>query len=119
MRIVHLNESKFAMLMESDSYLPFKTFYDETVKFLNTLLKDPINAKPSEKLRSHGIESASFRKKLYDKGIIDKKERIDEPYDEETRKMTSRYYVTYTVKETETVKRRLRELYKEMFENNE
>lgn len=118
MRIVHINEAKFPMMVESDNYLPFKTFFDETIKFLNDLLKDPIGAKPSEKLQSHGIENGEFRNKLYNKNIISKKERIDEPYDEETKKMTSRYYVSYKVIETETVKNKLRELHKEMFENN-
>lgn len=119
MRIIHLCESKFnKLLTEDDNYLPFKTFYDETVKFLKDLLKDPIGARPSEKLKSHGIENGSFRNKLYDKNVISKKERIDEPYDEESKRQVSRYYVSYSVIETEKTKDKLRKLHKEMFGDN-
>lgn len=118
MKVIHINESKFNRILEEKDYLPFKTFYDETIKFLNSLLKDPIGARPSDKLQSYGIENGPFRNKLYDKNIISKKERIDEPYDEESGKMTSRYYVSYKVIDTETTKKKLRELHKEMFDND-
>lgn len=118
MKVIHINESKFNRLLEEREYLPFKTFYDETIKFLNGLRKDPIGTKPSDVLRAHGIENGSFRNKLIDKNIISKKERIDEPYDEVTKKQTSRYYVTYKVLEVEKLPSKLEELYKEMFENN-
>ena len=117
MKVVHINESKLRLMVESDNYLPFKSFFDETIKFLNELLKDPIDAKPSDVLKSHGIKNGEFRNKLIDKNIITKKERIDEPYDEESGKMTSRYYVSYKVIESEKVKGKLRELHKELFEN--
>ena len=119
MKVIHLNEEKLSIILkeEEDRYLPFKTFYDEVIKFLQKLLKDPIGAKPSDTLSSFGLDNKKLRKELLDKNIISKKERIDEPYDEETGKMTSRYYVSYKILKSETTKNKLRELHKELFEN--
>ena len=61
---------------------PFQTFYEEVVKFIKEMFKDPIGAIPSELLKSIGLHNGELRKKLYDYGIITKDERIDEPYDE-------------------------------------
>lgn len=103
------------MLVESDEYLSFDEFFEETIKFLEGILKDPIGTEPSEVLKAHGLSNGKFRNILCDKNILSKKERIDEPYDEETKKKTSRYYATYTVKTLETLKGRLNDLYDELF----
>lgn len=115
MKVVHINESKLRMLVESNEYLSFDEFFEETKKFLEGILKDPIGTEPSEVLKSHGLTNGKFRNILCNKNLLSKKERIDEPYDEETKEKTSRYYATYTLKELETVKDKLRKLYDELF----
>lgn len=118
MKIIHLNESKFNMLLEEEEReFPFETFYEEALKFIEELLKDPIKAKPSEILNGHGLTNAILRKKLCDYGVITKKEDIREPYDETSGKKTSRYYVSYKVPRKD-FKDKLRQLHSEL-ENNQ
>lgn len=94
MKIIHLNESKLNLL-EDKKKLAFKDFYDEVLDFIKKLLKDPINAKPSELLQSYGLTNSELRKKLSDYGVIEKKEDVREPYDETNGKQESRYYLSY------------------------
>ena len=95
MKLIHINESVFNRLLEDNRKPPFQTFYEEVVKFIKEMFKDPIGAIPSELLKSIGLHNGELRKKLYDYGIITKDERIDEPYDERTGLQQSRYYVKY------------------------
>jgi len=115
MKIIHLNESSFKRILsegdEEKRELPFQTFYEEVLKFIKGLLNDPINTKPSEILVDNGWDNGTLRKKLYDNGIIIKKEDIREPYDETSGKQTSRYYVSYRVPR-ENFKDKIRKLHK-------
>ena len=55
MKIIHINESQFkALIREESDELPFQTFYEETLKFIKGILNDPIGAKPSDILVTHG-----------------------------------------------------------------
>lgn len=95
MKIVHINESVLNRLLEDKRKPPFEDFYKDVMSFINGIFKDPIGTVPSEMLKSNGLHNGELRKKLYDYGIITKKERIDEPYDETTGNKQSRYYVKY------------------------
>lgn len=93
---IHVNESTFNRLLEDNRKPPFQDFYEDVVQFVNDIFKDPINASPSDMLKSLGLQGNELRKKLYDLSIVTKEERIDEPYDETTGKQESRYYVKYS-----------------------
>lgn len=93
---------------------PFLTFYEEVLKFVKGLLNDPINTKPSTKLKSYGITNGELRQKLYDYDVITKKENIDEPFDETSGKKVSRYYVSYKVHK-ENFKDKIRKMYNDLF----
>lgn len=97
MRLIHLNESRFNKLLKEDDFRkpPFQDFYEDVIDFIKGILKDPIGTKPNERLKSIGLNNGTLRKQLYDLSIITKDERIDEPYNEETGKQESRYYVKY------------------------
>ena len=95
MKLVHINESVFNRLLEDNRRPPFQDFYESVVSFITDMFKDPIGAIPNELLKSNGLHNGELRKLLYDKGIITKDERIDEPYDERTGRQQSRYYVKY------------------------
>lgn len=119
MKIIHINESQFkALIMEESDELPFQTFYEETLKFIKGILNDPIGAKPSDILVSHGLDGQELRKKLCDYGVIKKDEDIREPYDETSGKQTSRYYVKYSVPR-ENFKEKLRKLHGNLTSVNE
>lgn len=117
MRIIHINESVFNRLMESRRYMPFETFYEDVKEFIQKLRKDPIGARPSENLVSCGLDNGTLRNMLLDNNILSKKEDIREPYDEVTRKQTSRYYVSYKLLNVETLKGKLRKIHNELFNN--
>lgn len=94
MKLVHINECSFRrVLSEEDRKPPFQTFYEDVVKFVHSLMADPIGARPSGCISSVG--NGELRKSLHDNSVITKDERIDEPYDETTGKQQSRYYVKY------------------------
>lgn len=107
---VFIKENKISLLKESQEPLPFQTFFEEIIKFIKGLLNDPIQAKPSEKLISHGLTNKLLRKELTDNSVIKKTENIDEPIDDVTGKKTSRYYLSYKVPK-ENFKNKLRQCY--------
>ena len=109
MRTIYINESQVKLLKEACEPITFFRF------FIQGLLDNPIDTKPSGLLQSHGLTNNILRQKLVDKGIIVRKEKIDEPTDE-TGKMTSRYYVSYKVPKQD-FKRKIRRLYQNLFEN--
>lgn len=116
MKLIHINESVFNRLMEAREYIPFERFYGDVIDFIQKLRKDPIGAKPSDELKSRGLDNGTLRNLLIDKNIITKKEDVREPYDEVTKKKTSRYYISYKVIEVETLKDKLRKLHNELFD---
>lgn len=107
---VYIKENKISLIKESQEPLPFQTFFEEIVKFIKGLLNDPIQAKPSELLISHGLTNKLLRKELADNSVVIKTENIDEPIDDTTGKKVSRYYLSYRVPK-ENFKNKLRQCY--------
>ena len=96
MKVIHINEGIYRRLFEDETRKPpFQDFYEDVIKFINGILRDPIGTVPNERLKSIGLHNGELRKRLYDLSIITKEERIDEPYDETTGHKQSRYYVKY------------------------
>lgn len=107
---VYIKEYQIPLIKESQEPLPFQTFFEEIVKFIKGLLNDPIQAKPSELLISHGLTNKLLRKELSDNSVVIKTENIDEPIDDTTGKKVSRYYLSYRVPK-ENFKNKLRQCY--------
>lgn len=97
------------------SRISFFTFFNEVKKFIAGLLTDPVNAKPSDTLMSYGLNNGKLRKMLRDSNIIQMKEKIDEPHNEDTGKAESMYTVSYKVPK-QFFKRKIRRLYQRTFE---
>lgn len=125
MKLVHINESTFNRLLEDNRKPPFQTFYEEVMKFIREMFKDPIGAVPSDLLKSNGLHNGELRKKLYDYGIITKDEDIREPYDERNGYQQSRYYVKYdwtddvrkAMKDTRRMNNPLKEKVRKLYNN--
>ena len=117
MKLVYIKESKIDVLKESEEELTFLRFFVEVKKFITELLTDPIHARPSVTLVSHGLDNDALRRKLQDEMIIIKKENIDEPHNEVTGDRESRYYLSYKVPKKD-FKKKLRRLYQKTIENN-
>ena len=116
MKLVYIKESKVDVLKESEEELTFWRFFVEVKKFITELLTDPIHARPSVVLVSHGLDNDTLRKKLQDEAVIVKSENIDEPHDEITGKIESRYYLSYKVPKKD-FKKKLRRLYQKTVES--
>ena len=116
MKLVYIKESKMDVLRESEEELTFWRFFVEVKKFITELLTDPIHARPSVVLVSHGLDNDFLRKKLQDESVIIKSENIDEPHDEITGKIESRYYLSYKVPKKD-FKKKLRRLYQKYVES--
>lgn len=115
MKII-INEKKLLLLKESDDEeVTFYKFFTEVKNFLKDLLEDPINAKPSEFLTSHGVSKTELLDKMLDKDIIKKKENIDEPNDA-SGNMKSRHYLQYSVPK-KNFEGKMKRLYSSFFEN--
>ena len=117
MKLVYIKESKMDVLRESEEELTFWRFFVEVKKFITELLTDPIHARPSVVLVSHGLDNDFLRKKLQDESVIIKSENIDEPHDEITGKIESRYYLSYKVPK-KNLKKKLRRLYQKYVETS-
>ena len=77
--IIYINENKLPLLKESNEEVTFYEFFTKTKNFIKDLLSDPINAKPDNMFKSHGISRSALLNKLLDRGIVTKKEDIKEP----------------------------------------
>jgi len=97
---IYLSENKLIMLKESENEekeeVTFYKFFTEVKNFLKKLLDDPINAKPGSFFKENNISKSKLLNKLLDKGIIRKKENIDEPNDADG-KMKSMHYLQYMI----------------------
>ena len=120
-KTVYISEDRIpdfkALLDESEEKMTFFSFFNEMKKFIVDLLEDPIDAKPSEKLSVRGFTSGKLRKLLRDANIIIMNEKIDEPHNEETGEIESRYYLSYKVPK-KNFKKKMRRLYQKLFEND-
>lgn len=114
MRKVYIDESKVGLIKEYEEPITRFRFFQDVKKFLQGLLDDPINARPSEKLQSQGLTDKVLRQRLIDNGIVKRKENIDEPYDEEKGKKVSRYYLSYKIPK-KGFKEKMSRLYDSLF----
>jgi len=114
MRTILIDESKLMLIKEEEEFTFFQ-FFHGVKKFIENLLHDPINARPSENLVKRGLTNDVLRKKLQDEGVIIKKENIKEPHNEVTGEIESRYYLSYKVPR-KGFKRKLRRMYQKMFQ---
>ena len=55
---VYINEDKLFLIKESEEEVTFYKFFTEVKNFLQDLLDDPINAKPSGFFKSHDISKS-------------------------------------------------------------
>ena len=117
MKHIYIKESKVGILKESEEELTFLRFFVEVKKFITDLLTDPIHARPSLTLVSNGLDNDTLRRKLQDEMVIVKKENINEPHNEVTGEIESRYYLSYKVPKKD-FKKKLRRLYQKTIENN-
>jgi hypothetical protein len=113
---VRISENSIGLLKMASEDMTFYEFFYEIKQFLVALLQDPINAKPSDRLVAHGLSKETLIDKLVKRGIIFKKERIDEPYDQEKKKKISVHHVSYKIPK-EGFKDKLRSLYGVIFGN--
>ena len=116
MKKIYISEGSIPVLVESEEKMSFFMFSNEVKKFIVKLLEDPIEAKPGRNLLIRGFTSGKLRKLLRDANIITMKERIDEPHNEETGEIESRYYLSYKVPKKD-FKKKLRRLYQKLFES--
>ncbi len=80
---VIINENKLLLIKENEEKeeVTFYKFFTEVKNFLKKLLDDPIGAKPSSFFKDNDISKNELLNKMLDRGIIKKKENIDEPND--------------------------------------
>ena len=114
MKNVIINESKLHLIKEEEEFTFFQ-FFHSVKKFIERLLNDPINARPDELLKKHGLNNDTLRKKLQDEMVLIKKETIKEPHNEATGAIESRYYLSYKVPRKD-FKKKLRRMYQRMFQ---
>lgn len=121
MKVVYISEERIPevkrLLDESEEKMSFLYFYEQIRDFIKDLLEDPIDAEPGKPLRVRGLSSGKLRKMLRDANIIQMNEKIDEPHNEETGEIESRYYLSYKVPK-KNFKKKIRRLYQKVFENN-
>ena len=115
MKKIIVNEEALKLLKESEEEVTFFEFYNNVKDFLKQLLSNPCGAEPAEFFSIHGISKGGLKKILIDKGVITKKERIDEPFDEENGKQVSRYYVSYKIPRKD-FKKKIMRVYQNLFE---
>lgn len=113
--IVYINESKLPLLRESNEEVTFYEFFTKTKNFIKDLLSDPINAKPDNMFKAHGISRSTLLNKLLDRGIVIKKEDIKEPNDADG-KMKSMHYIQYKVPK-KNFEQKIKRLYQYFYDN--
>lgn len=116
MKKIILSENKLLILKESEEEVTFYKFFTEVKNFIQGLLDDPINASPSDFLRTHGIGKNDLLNKMLERDIIKKKENIDEPTDADG-KMKSMHHLEYKVPK-KNFERKMHRLYSYFFEKN-
>jgi len=118
MKII-INENKLLLIKESEEKeeVTFYKFFTEVKNFLKKLLDDPINAKPSEFFKDNDISKKELLNKMLDRGIIKKKENIDEPNDADG-KAKSMHYLSYSIPRKD-FEHKIKRLYDYFFEKGE
>ena len=99
MKII-INEDKLLLIKEAEEKekeeVTFYKFFTEVKNFLKKLLDDPIGAKSGDMFKENGISRNDLLNKMLERGIIKKKENIDEPNDADGN-MKSMHYLSYSI----------------------
>ena len=117
-KVIYINESQVQVLHEAANEFTFFSFFTEIKGFIKQLLSDPINARPSQILTSHGVTDKMLRQELINRGVVVRSEKIDEPYDEVQGKTISKYHLSYKVPKKD-FKRKLRRMYQALVESRQ
>ena len=113
---IYIPQNKVQVLKESvTKEVTFFEFFRDIKKFLKRLLEDPFNADVEGVLKENGIDKNDLKNTLLNRGVIKKKEKIDEPYDEVSKKKKSMFHVTYNVPK-KNFERKIQRLYTYYFE---
>ena len=115
MKSIIIKESSLPILKESQEEVTFYKFFSEAKDFIKDLLNDPLHAKPKEFFKNHGISRSILINRMLDRGILTKKETINEPYDADG-KLQSMHTLEYKVPK-KNFERKMRRLYSYFFEN--
>lgn len=95
-KTIIINEKALPIIKESQEEVVFDDFFKELKQFLIDLLTDPVNAKLSDFFKNHGISKTTLLNRMLSRGIISKKETINEPNDADG-KPTSMHSLSYKV----------------------
>lgn len=95
---VIIKEDKLLLIKEAEEKkeVTFYRFFTDVKNFLKKLLDDPIGAKPGDMFKENGISRNDLLNKMLERGIIKKKENIDEPNDADGN-MKSMHYLSYSI----------------------
>lgn len=112
-RIFYISENKLPLLKEAieTDEVTFYSFFNKIKNFIKNLLHDPVDAEPDKMFKLHGIGKTTLLKKMLNRNIIEKKQKIEEVDG------SARYYVQYKVPKR-NFELKLRRLYSELFEKN-
>jgi len=114
-RIIVISEETMREI--NDKYrMTEEKFFNGVKKFLSCLLSDPVNADTSERFKAHGLDRNKLIGILKEKGILSKRQRIndkDENGDFKPATMRVKYMVA-----KKDFERKLKRLYIELFEKN-
>ncbi len=116
MKKVIIDESKLLLIKESEEKeeVTFYEFFTAVKNYLKKLLDDPIGAEPSDLFKNNDISKSELLNKMLDRGIIKKKENIDEPNDADG-KMRSMHYLSYNIPKKD-FEHKIKRLYDYFFE---
>ena len=117
MKII-INENKLLLIKESENKeeVTFYRFFTDVKNFLKKLLDDPIGAKPGNMFKENGISRNDLLNKMLERGIIKKKENIDEPNDADGN-MKSMHYLSYSIPKKD-FEHKIKRLYDYFFDDS-
>jgi hypothetical protein len=112
-RIFYITEDKLHVLKEANEMeeVTFYSFFNKIKNFIKQLLHDPINSEPDKIFKLNGIGKTTLLKKMLNRNIIEKKQKIEEVDG------SARYYIQYKVPKR-NFELKIRRLYSELFEKN-
>lgn len=116
MKKVIIDESKLLLIKENEEKeeVTFYEFFTAVKNYLKKLLDDPIGAEPSDLFKNNDISKKELLNKMLDRGIIKKKENIDEPNDADGN-MKSMHYLSYSIPKKD-FEHKIKRLYDYFFE---
>lgn len=95
--------------------ITFYGFYSGVRSFLSMLIKDPINAHLSDRLKDSGVDKKKLINDLISRGVISRSEKIRDQFNSDEK--TPKYVVKYKVKKKDFDKK-MHRLYSKYFEKD-